>query len=169
MNSRKIELFKKRTVRTMIMLLKEELSNMLDDKLKKKKRLWVRKWISERSISGGSALLLKQIKLEDPSEYRLALRLTADNFDELLSLIESSIQRQDTIMREALPAKIKLEITLTYLATGMSYRSISHFYRVSKSSISQLIPQVCRAIYTGLKQFIKVSIIYLDLILIKHS
>lgn len=139
------------------MLLKDELSNMLDEELKKKKRLWVRKWISERSVTGGSALLLKQLRLEDPSEYRLALRLTAENFDELLSLIEHPIQRQDTIMRDALPAKIKLEITLTYLATGMSYRSISHFYRVSKSAISQLIPEVCRAIFRALKQFIKVK------------
>ena len=58
---------------------------MLEEDLKHKKRLWVRKWISERSITGGSELLLKQLRLIDPSEYRLMLRLTADNFNKLLS------------------------------------------------------------------------------------
>lgn len=144
----------------MLILLKEELSKMLKEENVTKKRLWVRKWISDRAITGGSTLLLKQLRLEDPSEYRLALRLTPDNFEELLSMIEGSIQRQDTLMREAVPARIKLEVTLTYLATGMSYRSLSHFYRISKPSISKLIPEVCRKIYTGLKQFIKVKYLF---------
>lgn len=139
-------------------LLREELINMLEEEIHKKKRIWVRNWISDRYATGASALILKQLRLEDPSEYRMALRLNAENFDELLSLIENSVQRQDTVMRDALPAKIKLELTLTYLCTGMSYRSLSHFYRVSKPSISKCIPEVSRAIYAALKQFIKVSV-----------
>ncbi|CAH0725632.1 unnamed protein product, partial [Brenthis ino] len=125
----------KKSLRNISALLKEELIDMLEKK--KAKRLWIRKWLSDRPITGASALLLKQLRLEEPSEYRLALRVTAENFDELLSLIQSSIQRQDTLMRDALPAKIKLEVTLSFLATGMSYRSLSHFYRVSKPSISK--------------------------------
>ena len=132
-------------------LLLTELTDMLEEEAGKEKRLWTRKWIGDRTSSGGSALLLKQLRLEDPLEYRMALRLTTDTFDELLALIASSIQRQDTVMREALPAKIKLEVTLTYLATGMSYRSLSHFYRVSKPAISQFIPEVCREIFAALK------------------
>lgn len=155
MNSRQT-LLKRKCIKNISALLREELIDILEKK--KAKRLWTRKWISDRPITGASALLLKQLRLEDPSEYRLALRVTAENFDELLSLIQSSIQRQDTLMRDALPAKIKLEVTLSFLATGMSYRSLSHFYRVSKPSISQFIPEVCRAIFEALKQFIKVSV-----------
>lgn len=86
----------------------------------------MRKWISARTITGASALLLKKFRLEDPSQYTVALRLTTDNFDELLSLIRGSIQRKDTVMREPISAQIKLEITLTYLGIGMSFRSLNH-------------------------------------------
>ncbi|KAK0089184.1 hypothetical protein PV326_004569 [Microctonus aethiopoides] len=96
----------------------EDLTNMVEKEMTKKKRIWTRKWIGDRAVRCGSTLLLKQLRSENPAEYRLALRLIPKNFDE--SLIESSIQRQDTMMREALSAKIKLEVTLTYLATDFS-------------------------------------------------
>lgn len=161
MNREKIRFLKMKCVKNMSALLMEELTNMLEEELLKKKRLWTRKWIIDRPIAGGSDLLLKQLRIEDPSEFRLALRLTTELFDELLSLVKVSIQRQDTIMRDALPAKIKLEITLTYLATGMSFRSLSHLYRVSKPSISKLIPEVCQAIKTSLREFMKVRYLFI--------
>ncbi|XP_030753176.1 protein ALP1-like [Sitophilus oryzae] len=132
MNSKKVQLLKTKRIKNastvLLEMLTEELGNMLEENI---------------------------LTLEDPHEYRLALRINTENFDKLLKLIECSIQCQDTIMREALPGKIKLVVTLTYLATGMSYRSLSHLYRVSKPSISLFIPEVCRAIYAALKQYIK--------------
>ncbi|KAK9737988.1 hypothetical protein QE152_g10227 [Popillia japonica] len=139
-----------------ISALLEEAAEMLQEEIVNKKRIWVRKWIEDRETTGGSILLMKQLRSEDPQEYRSGLRMTPENFDELLSLVANSIQRKDTLMRDALPAKVKLEITLTYLATGMSFRSLSHFHQVSKPSISLMIPEVCGEIYTSLKQFIKV-------------
>ncbi|XP_047991562.1 protein ALP1-like [Leguminivora glycinivorella] len=156
MNSGLRRRLKKQCIKNISALLREELITLLEEEVGKGKRIWTRKWLRDRSVTGASALLLQQLRLEDPSEYRMALRVTTENFDELLSLVHSKIQRNDTLMRDALPAKIKLEVTLSFLATGMSYRSLSHFYRVSKPSISVFIPEVCRAIYEALKQFIKV-------------
>ncbi|CAH1972161.1 unnamed protein product [Acanthoscelides obtectus] len=79
-----------------------------------------------------------------------------DMFDILLSLVMSKIQRQHTIMREALPAKVKLEITLDFLSSGISYRRLSHFYRVSRFSLSKFIPEVCEEIFKALKENIKI-------------
>ncbi|CAF4947278.1 unnamed protein product [Pieris macdunnoughi] len=143
-------------LKNLSILLLNELIEMVENEITKNKRQWVRKWIDDRNETGGSALLLKQLRFEDPAEYKLAMRMSPQNFDELLSMISSSIQRHDTFMRDALPAKIKLEITLTFLASGMYYRFLSHFYRVSKPAISQLIPEVCWAIYTALKTYIKI-------------
>lgn len=42
-------------------------------------------------------MLLQQLKVEDPNEYRLALRMTAENFEELLSLVSINIQRKNTL------------------------------------------------------------------------
>lgn len=63
-------------------------------------------------------------------------------------------------MREALPAKLKLEVALRYLATGDSLISLAYSYRVSTSSISKFLPAVFDAIYEGLKEYIQV--IYYD-------
>jgi len=60
-------------------------------------------------------------------------------------------------MRDALPAKLKLEVTLRYLATGDSYKTLQYMYRVGKSSISEFIPEVFKAIFEELKEFIKVK------------
>lgn len=60
-------------------------------------------------------------------------------------------------MREALTPRMKLEISLRFLATGDSYTSLQYLYRVSKSAISEFMPDVFDAIYEGLKEFILVK------------
>ncbi|CAH2093728.1 unnamed protein product [Euphydryas editha] len=42
------------------------------------------------------------------------------------------------------------------LATGNNLRSLSHFFRISKSSLSLMIPVICDAIYNALEIFIQV-------------
>lgn len=49
--------------------------------------------------------------------------------------------------RTPLEPGLKLVVTLRYLATGNSYKSLEYSFRVSNSTISQFIPQVCAAIY----------------------
>ncbi|XP_050292753.1 putative nuclease HARBI1 [Anthonomus grandis grandis] len=59
-------------------------------------------------------------------------------------------------MRAAIPPRIKLEITLAYLATGNSCRTLQRLFRVSRPAISNFIPEVCDAIYEALQEYIKV-------------
>jgi len=61
-------------------------------------------------------------------------------------------------MRSALPAKIKLELTLRYLATGDSYKTLQYMYRVGKSSIYEFMPEVFQAVYEALQEYIEVYI-----------
>ncbi|KAG5897710.1 hypothetical protein JTB14_007548 [Gonioctena quinquepunctata] len=58
-------------------------------------------------------------------------------------------------MREALPAKLKLEVRLRYLATGEPFKSLEYLFRVPKSSISKFIEEVMVAVCDALKEFIK--------------
>lgn len=60
-------------------------------------------------------------------------------------------------MRNALPAKLKLQVTLRYLATGDSYKTLQYIYRVGKSSISEFVPEVFNAIFEELKEYIEVK------------
>ena len=48
--------------------------------------------------------------------------------------------------RAPLSAGLKLAITLRYLATGNSYRSLAFDFRVAHNTISKFVPEVCQAI-----------------------
>ena len=43
-------------------------------------------------------------------------------------------------MRQAIDPEIKIEIFLTFLATGESYESLMYQFRVHSSTISKFIP-----------------------------
>lgn len=52
----------------------------------------------------------------------------------------------------------RLQITLRFLATGESFRSLMYATRVHESSISRFIPVVCESLYRRLKGiYLKVS------------
>jgi hypothetical protein len=59
-------------------------------------------------------------------------------------------------MRDAIPLRIKLEVTLSFLATGNSYRNLQHLFWVSKVAILKFSPEVCESIYLKLGDHIKV-------------
>lgn len=130
---------------------------MLNQLQNKQRRWWVRPWIQRREELGASSRLLQELKEEDPETYRNVLRMTAPQFQELLELVEPLIKKQDTVFRQAIPCKTKLEITLRYLATGDSFRSLVLLFRVPHNSISVFLPEVLSAIYEVLQPFIKVS------------
>lgn len=95
-------------------------------KKKKRKRvnrsIWVKPWLRRRNNLGLGNTLLQEFRLEDGDEYKKFLRMSSDNFDELLYLILPDIQKTDTSFREAIPAKIKLAVTLRFLSTGGIHR-----------------------------------------------
>lgn len=123
------------------------------------KRIWTREWLKRREERGASSNLLRELEVEDAKEYQMCLRMTPANFEKLLELVTPKIRRIDTSMRDAIPAKVKLQITLNFLATGNSYRTLQHLFRVSKPAISLFIPEVCDAIYTMLTEYIKVKLV----------
>lgn len=53
--------------------------------------------------------------------------------------------------------KIRLAVTLRYLATGDSYKSLHHLFKISSQIISKIIPEVCLALNEVLKDLVKVN------------
>ena len=68
------------------------------------------------------------------------------SFHEILARVEPRIEKQDTFWRKALEPGLKLAITLRYLATGNSYKSLQYGFRVAYNTISIIIIEVCEAI-----------------------
>ena len=67
-------------------------------------------------------------------------------FDEIYQKVKPLIEKKNTNMRNAISAHARLCITLRFLASGASYRELMYAFRVSVSSISQIIPQVCNTL-----------------------
>ena len=124
----------------------------------KRKRLWERKWIKRRNELGATNSLLKEIELEDPREYYATFRMSQECFNFLLMKVQSQIQRNDTHLRSAVPAKTKLQAVIYLLATGCSLRTLTHLFRLGKSTISEFMIEVCDVIHESLKEVIKVRV-----------
>jgi hypothetical protein len=118
---------------------------MIKEEQNRKKRLWVRDRIGRRD-SRGSSTLLKELAAEDVNEYKICLRMAPQKFDALLDMVAPEIERQNTQMRDSISPGVMLEVTLYFMATGNSYRTLQYFFRVLKVSISNFIPEVRDAI-----------------------
>ena len=61
------------------------------------KRLWAREWILQRPS------LVQELSVEDPRSYKAFVRMSFDNFMDLLGRVGPLIKKQDTVMRRAIP------------------------------------------------------------------
>ncbi|KAF0712129.1 protein ALP1-like [Aphis craccivora] len=141
-----------------VRVIKELIKLKRENRKVAKKKLWVKTWILRRNQLGASNTLLRELALEDQQSYFNFLRINESMFNILLQkdhLLNPKYKKKDTMMRTALPAKLKLELVLRYLATGDSYKTLQYMYRVGKSSICEFIPEVFEAIYEALKVYIE--------------
>ncbi|GFX36162.1 protein ALP1-like [Trichonephila clavipes] len=136
-------------------VIKKELIRRQNAK-RKKRKVWVKPWVGRRTEYGASHTLLKELKNEDHTAYRNMLRITGEQFDELLEMVRGKLSKQDTTMKMAIPVTTKLEITLRYLATGDSFKSLEYLFRVPETTISRFLPHVLTEICCVLRPFINV-------------
>ena len=86
---------------------------------KKRKRRWsVRPRLARRYPMGAYNNLMREISVEDPQQFRIFLRMIADNLEEILRLVGPLISKKDTTMREAISANERLAVTRRFLASG---------------------------------------------------
>lgn len=113
------------------------------------------------------ANFFNEITREESGEFTNFCRMSLADFEFLLAKIEPMIKKQ-TRLRTPIPPKIRLAITLRFLATGDSYRSLHYLFKVSAPAISLIVPEVCKAINSVLNDQIKVKKIeYIKLLFIK--
>lgn len=83
-----------------------------------------------------------------------------DTFIFYLDLLKPRITKQDTVMRQAIPAEERLIATLRFLATGRSYEDLKFSTGIAAQTLGYIIPKTCRVIYEVLKDtYMKVKII----------
>jgi hypothetical protein len=55
-------------------------------------------------------------------------------------------------MRPSIPARLRLQATLRYLAGATSFGVLEDIFRIPKSTLSRMIPEVCDAIWEELHE-----------------
>ena len=116
-----------------------------------KKKIWCKKWLERRRGKGSYVQIFNELLFESESDFRNYTRMPTSAFYSLLEKIEPIICKEDTQFRETISAGARLEATLRFLATGDSYTSLQYSTRISKQSLSLIIPETCDAIYRVLK------------------
>jgi hypothetical protein len=113
---------------------------------KKRKEFWVHPMFRLRDVHGHYDNLMAELLNNDRYRYKQFIRMDPGLFQEILRRIEPRIQRKDTKFRKALAAGMKLALTLRYLASGESYPSLVAGFRVSKTMVTYIVPEVCNAL-----------------------
>ena len=85
------------------------------------------------------------MKLEDQEGYKNYLRMTEENFLELLTIVKDDIEKQNMPMTDAITANVKLAATIPFLSTGASYTDLQYAARIHQSIFSKFIPDVWQA------------------------
>ncbi|XP_014667953.1 PREDICTED: uncharacterized protein LOC106809400 [Priapulus caudatus] len=118
---------------------------------RRNRQTWTRQWIQRRRTLGIVRNLQQELYLEDTEGFRQYLRMSPESFLHILDKIKDKITKEDTVMRQAITAKERLSVTLRFLATGESFRSLSFQYRMGERTISEIIKETTAAIVDTMK------------------
>ncbi|KAJ8973881.1 hypothetical protein NQ317_019294 [Molorchus minor] len=67
------------------------------------------------------------------------------------------IRKKDTKWRKGIPTNERLAITLRFLATGDSFKSLHYLFNISPHLISGIVPEVCSAFFAVLQDYVKLK------------
>ncbi|KAG8239271.1 hypothetical protein J437_LFUL019151 [Ladona fulva] len=82
--------------------------------------------------------------------------MSEDSFTYLVTAVTRNLQKKDTHMRDSIAVEERLSVTLRYLATGCSLRSLHFEYLIGRRTLSTIVEETCNAIWCALKdEFIK--------------
>ncbi|XP_017468331.1 PREDICTED: uncharacterized protein LOC108360520 [Rhagoletis zephyria] len=123
---------------------------------KKTKKKYSAQWLLKRELEGFSHKLLKEIECEDSILHKNILRMTPAQFAFLLEKVRPYISKQDTKFRNCIGAAERLQLTLRYLSTGETQRSLQLPFRIQQSTIFRILKESVPAIYLALrKEYLK--------------
>lgn len=118
---------------------------------RKERSCWESDWLKKRPTEGVCAKLLPQLDSAGTEIERKLFtsftRLSRTDFDCLHELVAPLIHKADTNMRAAIPTRTRLALTLHFLSTGNSYRSMQYLFIIPACTISKIIPETLDAIY----------------------
>ncbi|KAG1673792.1 Protein ALP1-like [Nymphon striatum] len=111
---------------------------------------WVKDIYKNRSTQGAHQNLCQEMRLSNDQTFFEFYRMNPRQFDELVSLVGPKIQKRDTNYRKACSTSERIGVTLRYLATGESQRSLSYTYRLGRTTVCNILSETTLAIWDTL-------------------
>ncbi|XP_035206311.1 uncharacterized protein LOC118181308 [Stegodyphus dumicola] len=118
------------------------------------RREWVRSIFQERDTYSAHAALFPSLRQKYPELFFNYTRMTGEQYDHLLHLLQDKLQKQETRFRKSISASERLAICLRFLASGTNYTDLAYTFRVSKSSVSHIIRETCDVIWQVLQPLV---------------
>ena len=115
---------------------------------RRRRRWWVHPFLSKRAELGLMTTLIPDLRSEiESEEYNLFayLRFGPEVFDFLVEKLRDRLTPSHS-PRSPIRVDEKLAICLRYLATGTSFTDLMFQYRLHKSTIHNIVTEVCTAI-----------------------
>ena len=131
---------------------------LLDENDRVWKRGKTRKWIKRREEKGYYNNIVQELSIEDTAEYKEMLRMCHHDLLKVLEFVEADITPHQVMGgHKVISAAERITLTLRFLATGETYKSLSYQFRISRAAISYIIEEVCDAIVKNMApEFLKV-------------
>jgi hypothetical protein len=57
---------------------------------------------------------LKELKIEDPLAHKNHLRMSTENFEKLLAMVDLKIRKRDVVMRKVILTRAMMKVALHY-------------------------------------------------------
>lgn len=124
----------------------EEEARKQSQRKRKRRSCSVQPYLQRRPELGQYENLMYHLERENPELYRNFVRLGPGLFHEIVERVRPYLQRQYTNFRRPLTVGHRVSITLRFLATGDSYKSLGYSFVVAPNTISLIVPETCRAI-----------------------
>lgn len=120
------------------------------ERRKRERSTWIRPWLARREERGFFHQLFKEISVEDTPAFFELMRMNKQNFRHLVDMLHCRLARRDTNMRHSIKPDEMCCLTLRFLATGESFRSLHFQFRLGRQTVSNAILDVCEGIYEEL-------------------
>ena len=95
-----------------------------EKKPRRKRRVWSWPYLQRRTQHGHYDNLMSELYTESPELYRNFTRMDRDMFNEIVQAVTPIIEKKHTYWRKPIDPSTRVAITLRFLATGNSYKSL---------------------------------------------
>jgi len=112
----------------------------------RRRQVWVRPWIARRPLFSTYHQLMAELERESRGDFKGYLRMEPEMFHEMVERLTDVLEKTKTNWRPNLGVGLKLALTIRYLASGDSYRSLAYSFRVPHNTISKVVREVCASI-----------------------